>query len=339
MQEMNKRYSFVDNVKGMAIISVVLGHLFAMVSDSDPMVNLDRAIRFLSVYELAVFFVISGFLMAQKPPEALRLKGHMARRVRRLMPVYLVFSFLYLLSDVTPANAVHAVTGYGISVLWFLPTLLFGEAVWLMVRRLKKPWAQAVFSAALAAASCVCGLFLQVGEKEAGSLWLHAAGCVLVLFLRACVGQLFVGVGYALQVFLKKADGRRAAAAAALCLAAGVLCSLPVTTADWRIMNIEEPVLWLTAACSLSAGLVLAFYGLERHGRRIWILEQAGRESLLIMCTHLQFGIMPLCISLGYQASAASAHAKGYVLWGTILLSLAAVETALVLIKRHGYKY
>ncbi len=336
---MNKRYEFVDNVKGIAIISVVLGHLFAMVSSSDPMVELDRPVRFLSVYELAVFFVVSGFLMAQKEPEGLDFKHYTVKRFKRLMPVYLVFSLLYLFQEISLTNTLHIVTGFGISVLWFLPTLLLGEALWLLVRRLGRTWLQAAVSASLAAAACVCGSFMRAGEREAGALWLQAVGCVFVLALRACVGQLFVGVGYALDGFLKKAGGRRTALVTALCLAAGISCGLAVSTADWRIMNIEEPLLWLTGAAALSAGLVLIFYSLEKRRLRVPALGQIGRESLLIMCTHLQFGIMPLCISLGYQASAASPHAKSYILWGTILLSLAAVETVLVLIKRHGYKY
>jgi len=337
---MNKRYYYIDCVKGFAIISVVLGHLFTMVLSSDPMPYLGNMVRFLSIYELAVFFMVSGFLMAEKTPEALKFSSYFVKRAKKYLAVYFVFSFLYVFSALSWTNILYIVSGFGLSVLWFLPTIMLAEAVFLLLRKAGKLWVRMGISLALAVAVCACGPLVQGVEGDI-SPGRRITGCVLVLILRALAGQMFVGLGYLLNGFIRKYSKSKSAILMAGCFVVGIVCGMGITTADWRVMNIREPVFWLLAASAVSTGLILLFSLLERY--RLRILEQIGRESLLIMCTHLQFGILPACITLGYRVSekvcALLPYFEGFAFWGTILVSLAAMETVLILIKRYGYRY
>lgn len=341
---MEKRYYFIDSLKGYAIISVVLGHLFVMVLLTDyslgPAPWLDCLIRLFSIYELAIFFMVSGFLMAERKPEALTFKTYIIKRAKKLLPVYFVFSFLYLFSVLNLTNILYVITGFGMSVLWFLPTMLLAETFFLWIKKINSPLLQAAVSVLLAAVACVCGFLLQ-GFEEGHPLWIQIIGYLLILFFRAMLGQLFVEIGFLLNGFLKKISKAQTVALTIICLVIGIVCGLHVTTADWRIMNIKEPAVWLIAACSLSSGLILFFYLIRKF--RLRLLEQIGRESLLIMCTHLQFGIIPICISLGYRvankAGALFMPIRDPAFWLTAICSLAAMETVLILIKRYGYKY
>ena len=91
-----------------------------------------------------LFFIIRGLVLANQG--TIGQKGHILKRCKALLVPYVVFSvlnILYLAIDMAgkgsdrivievERNLIHAVTLYGISVLWFLPALLLGE-VWLVL--------------------------------------------------------------------------------------------------------------------------------------------------------------------------------------------------------------
>lgn len=337
---MNKRFTFVDYTKAFGIISVVLGHLFAMVAVNDPNYYMVMAVKIMSVYELAIFFIVSGFLLEQKGTENTKIGEYTIKRIKKLVPPYVLFSFLYLITGFGLEPMIQSATGYGMSVLWFIPTLFLAEIVYLLVQKIRIKWLAAGVSAVLAVAACLLGVYVQGVEQGtwiANSTWLRIIGYLIIVVLRSLVGQFFVCVGAVWQRYFFGRKKKWTAVTAALCLLAGGYGCKFIKTVDWRVMNIEKPLVWLVVASVMSVGIMSFFYLLENC--HLWLLREIGRESLVIMCTHLAFGIMPACISLGYEASALSPHAKKYIFWCVVILSLSLVELILILLKRYTVKF
>ena len=53
----SKRIEFLDNIKGFAIILVILGHSYS---------NENLLITWLNAFHMPLFFAVSGFLIASK---------------------------------------------------------------------------------------------------------------------------------------------------------------------------------------------------------------------------------------------------------------------------------
>lgn len=146
----SERNSYWDCVKGCAIVSVVLGHGFAVTHD------------FVYSYHLALFFFVSGWFYNEDKygdaPEAL-----FASRIKSTWPKYVTYSFVLILIHLATQNfigismvrelfsfgsaiayclesCVFYVNDYLAGSMWFVPQIilastLFGLVVWLSRRR------------------------------------------------------------------------------------------------------------------------------------------------------------------------------------------------------------
>lgn len=127
------RYTWLDSLKGLGIVLVVLGH-----ASTIGVLNTS-----LYAFHMPLFFIISGLLFKERP-----LGETVARKARRLLVPYLVFALLtfayWALVERRLRPGEYSVTGafaniflarggiqnnpYNV-VLWFLPCLFVTEIV------------------------------------------------------------------------------------------------------------------------------------------------------------------------------------------------------------------
>lgn len=89
---MSQRIEFLDGVKGVGILSIVLGHVFI------PGWN-----DFLFLYHLPIFFLLAGYFTSAKLPPGAFVK----KRARRLLVPYAVTAALIVLFSVPKSLAEH----------------------------------------------------------------------------------------------------------------------------------------------------------------------------------------------------------------------------------------
>lgn len=86
--EGNRRLPSIDILKGIGIISVVVGH--AMNTDNYYSISVEYVRRFVYLYHLAIFFFCSGYLLKVKPVKEI---------IRRFLKQYAMF-FLICMSSI-----------------------------------------------------------------------------------------------------------------------------------------------------------------------------------------------------------------------------------------------
>ena len=139
MGNKGKRILYLDMVKGIGILLVVLGHIIPM----------ERGIgKYLYSFHMPMFFMISGILLFEKKSwENEKLFNIILGKLRQIMYPYLIISFVSLviirkIDGLTKfvKNLYLTLMLEGISALWFLPTLFFAELIFvLVIRYIKKP--------------------------------------------------------------------------------------------------------------------------------------------------------------------------------------------------------
>lgn len=127
-----KRLDYIDMVKGIGIILVVVGHS-TYVSEN--------MLTWLASFHMPLFFIVSGMLFAYGNSGQEAFGSYVKKRFRGMIIPYFWFSLIYIGVDYYYLYAhpeiinqefintaiLQALSFYGISVLWFLPAIFMGE--------------------------------------------------------------------------------------------------------------------------------------------------------------------------------------------------------------------
>jgi len=332
------RLSHIDRARGFAMCCVVAGHIFSLVNLSKPEMNLGPLIRIFSVFELVIFFVISGYLF-QKHPSA-DFGKFAKKKAKGLLIPYFVFSILnilfFLFVEPTEGITLSSMTittlsFYGISVLWFFPTLFIGEIFWCFLYKklnLKGIWIAA-------ALMVLVGVFYGYLQPFEGSLWtssllLSILGKLLIVFARGIICLFFVGIGHFFGYAEEKWNTHRFFKPILwIVLLLGFFLAKFVPAIDLRELGLNRVGLWSICAIMISLGLLFFFEQTMRLPLKFF--EIIGQNTLIIMCTHLDFKLPIYCMMCAEQLVAISPRAKNYVYWGTLFLTLVLLEIVMVL--------
>ncbi len=111
-----KRIQYLDQMKGVAIIFVVIGHIFLFT----PGASSTQVDTMLSIFHMPVFFFISGFLAYKVLPDMKSVSKRMWQKGHALLFPYIVFAGLYCLYS--GKDYVKLLMGGG-AEYWFLWTL------------------------------------------------------------------------------------------------------------------------------------------------------------------------------------------------------------------------
>lgn len=305
-----KRLDYLDMVKGIGIILVVLGHIVY----TEPHIMV-----WISSFHMPLFFVVAGVLMAIKGGEVTDLRGEIKHRVRSLIIPYLWFSLLDFVLDIGNVllgkidshtfvvNIISSVTFYGKSVLWFLVALFLSQVYFLFLRnKLKDMWvAVAVLVIAVIAYACKIGLEV-VYNLNAESLLITSIVNLARTLVRAGIVLPYLAYGYYIWKFMqKKIEGfneKPSAGGRAIQLTAGVIllaidiiCAMTNWSVDTNNMIMGNPLLYYLGGFAGSFAIILICKNLPAFSPVTYV----GRNSLIIMATHLDCYILWAGLKVG----------------------------------------
>ncbi len=296
-----RRIAYLDIARGIGMILVVMGHVEYV----------DSTLRlFIAAFHMPLFFLISGILIWEKQEEDRKFIELVKKKLRSIMLPYAVFSLLSFAIEggriaikgldqweVVFRQLFQSLCLQGVSTLWFLPALFMSELFFVGIRKkFKNCWTIGIISVIV-----IIVAFLNTAEQNIYRL--HAESPVwgllhdvLSMLLRNlfCVG--LVGVGYYIGKHLLPRLTRIWQLFTGL-LVFGIAAWVVIPMnwgVDLRHMILGNlPLFWLGA---VSGALTVLF--LSRLLEAVPFsavklpLEYYGRNSLIIMVTHMDFRVL-----------------------------------------------
>ncbi len=339
-----KRLQYIDLARGFAILAIVYSHFTNQVSVVKPDLATSFGICFLSQFHICIFFIIRGQILAYQ--KNIRYKEHIVKRCKALLVPYVIFSILnilYLVIDMRwedqtkiiieiERNLIHASTLYGISVLWFLPALLFGEIGFLFIDA--KVSRKVIPYLMILLMTGICVVFPYFSVKEAGciwmsSMWMLILNYILVVLLRSFVALFYIWIGFCFADFFRKAygDKKKIQNYAFSFLGSGSILFLFSSTVEIHYLDMGKG--WISVLCGLCLSFGFLFLFMLLEGRNLGWLCYPGVFSLWIMCTHKDFGIPGWCVFFAEIAASLSPRGKNYVFWFIAVGTLFLIEFAI----------
>lgn len=299
-----KRITALDMARGVAIILIVIGHSSHV--GGVPAV-------WLSTFHLPAFFLLSGWVAADKTEKEITFREVLLGKVSSILIPYCWFSAGSLILDLIQVwrgsfpketlweHFLQTVSLQGYSVLWFLPvfflTQLLVDLVGQILRRAKlKGILSQVVAAAVFTVSAVFSyiLYHNIIVKIMPAFW----AAEIRIVIKAIIGAAFLACGTLLARGVKGIvkKGKKAKAglfvAGVLLMAVNVLASFGCGHMDLNNLNVGFLPYYLFLGTTGTLGLVLVCMNLPN----IPLLTFYGQNSLIIMCTHLNFYVMYLAI-------------------------------------------
>jgi len=294
-----KRIHYIDMAKGIGILLVVFGHS----GFPAPEVN-----RWISSFHMPLFFLLSGMLLSHTGAHEKPLGSTIKKKARAILVPYLwfsIFSILFsaILDSATfatylPNALLQTVVFYGISVLWFLPSLFFGETVFLFIRKHTTLPVTALLSLII----CLISVFVvntyhyhYVTDFDS---YLSLLGAYLIsVFVRAGMAVAFLALGYFSHVLFFQKEHSRITYAALACLffVANLYLAFKNDAVDLNNMVFHDYRLYFPAA--LCGGLFVICLSAALPAWKP--LMAAGRHSLIIMATHMNCRFLGVCYAIG----------------------------------------
>lgn len=307
-----ERKIYLDMAKGFAIILVVLGH--------NPTVG-STPNTWLSTFHMPIFFIVSGFLLQQTTKYLSSIHTFFRKRVKGILVPYLYFSLgsiPFLLFkffqgdfglDVIGNFLLTTVTLQGFSVLWFLPVLFFAELLVILFLKLWKkvcrenPYSSVclcIFTTLAALLSYYCYQLVITANFPA-----LLTGEIRLL-VKAVIGSAFISYGYLVSQIISRIEkyecssNKRTLLRLTDFLIGIILSSINVIIipyiklTDLNNLNIGFLPQYLFLGITGSFGLIF----LCRSLPNIPLLSYYGQNSLIIMCTHLNFYVLYLAIEI-----------------------------------------
>lgn len=342
-----KRLDYLDLAKGIGILLVVLGH---------ASLKNEYITAYIYSFHMPLFFVIAGMLICATQSYTRRFREVLLGKLRTLMLPYLIFSIIYTMIDLlrhdtyTKTNAVFSACFQGSGPLWFLPTLFITELIFiLLIKYCKKAVGITVAFLLGLTGFFISSRFLFVDLDKI--MWgqdvnLVSTGLKLVA-LRSLSCLVFLCVGFVLMTILPRLKSEVFSASFGTALL--ILNIIPIIIqfqkgtsprlANMTYMELQPgPVTFVLCSISGSVGLILLckavdkllyrrFTSLIGRPLRFW-----GRNSLLIMVTHLNCQILFLGNLFAAFMNQFITHAKDYIFLFNVILICMLAETLLIMI-------
>ena len=265
---MNKRDHTFDLAKGFAIILMVIGHCYHAEYGILHLIN---------AFHMPFFFLVSGMLYADKWCDEVRFS--LLGTGRKLLIPYFVFDSLFclfvtvllrpddLLETFCGTWLTRVFTLIGRTATWFLPCQFFTITIFAVgAKYLKKPmWIGA----------CVCMFTI----------------AVLFSFERFLpLQRSLVGIGFFAVGFYMKTDITRRCAPVMLCVGGLIYVVLARFNGMVSLIGLRfsNPILY-TVNGILGSWLLYQLCLRIPVGRCTTWIEYLGRNSLIVLCTHMFF--------------------------------------------------
>ena len=192
-----KRISYIDMAKGIGILLVLIGH------SEFPSTNL---ITWISSFHMPLFFILSGMLFSHTNIFQKEWKVFVQKKAKSILIPYVAFSILSILASAILdfssfpeylwTSLLQTISLYGISVLWFLPTLFISEIAFFFIKQRTSP-KTAVFVNLVVGVLAICGneLYHRYYTVTDDYLTLFLSYLLTVL-IRSGIAITFLAIGY-----------------------------------------------------------------------------------------------------------------------------------------------
>ena len=289
---MNKRFEYIDILKGFAILCITFLHFEAGVLPS--WLNV-----WIGSFMISAFYFASGWMMGLKD-ETITVKELVRKRWRSLGVPYLWFTGLILLFDVilwgcgyydgyfVAREVYKTVTLRGIGTLWFLPSLFFGEVVFVWLRNKKS-----FLLIGVSALVTLVYLYLYYqwsGEYRNLSSLNQIIDAPLYTIRNMMVAWPVVGAGFVVARYFKR--NMVGWSSWLIGLLGVVVCGVSLYFASFSKLNLGVAAYFLPSVLG-PLGWMLVAKMLER-GRVMQFFSYWGRNSLVLMATHYSI-LLVLC--------------------------------------------
>ena len=344
----NKRISYFDLAKGIGIILVVLGH----------MENIDAGLRtWISSFHMPLFFMISGMLMAAKREQEGNTVDVYIKKAKGILIPYMWFSIIYVPIDIMNLyihhidehtfvqNILDSCTFAGISVMWFLPALFIAEIVAVyIIRKISEVKTKLdsrilTFFAGVLTMAIAYAAWTFIRPYYDTYSYSYILGTLLGfirVILRGLVMSTHVINGFITFSIIKEveekylsAKGNEQKAILSLkgySIALGVillvinmgLC-MKNGAVDNHFLTLNNALLYYICATLGSYAIIFISKGLDS----IKPVDYLGRNSLIIMATHLQCYLLYAGILVAIAIDAYVTRAKSYVyMFNSVLFTM-----------------
>lgn len=260
MKNETKRLDYLDMARGLAIILVILGHIY-------PAGNLKVI---LTSFHVPLFFIISGMLIKHKNENDIKIKY----RLKRLIVPYFLFCIINIIVrfkfEGLKYNLFLMCTGYGIGALWFLPALLIGEIVFILINT--KIDNKTIKIILILIISTIPFIKFNIDNIIISTL--------LIVILRGFESVLFLAVGYISYSRIKEINLSNIV----LSLIIIILSMLAIYNGqvDLYCLDFNNVLIYLFVSIIFSLVVLLIMKNINQNK----ILIYFGKNSLILMCTH-----------------------------------------------------
>lgn len=333
-----KRLDYLDMAKGIGIILVVIGHLqgkdiFALSPYILPVCT------WIFSFHMPLFFIISGMLIHYKKDLDKDMSLLIKKRFRGIMIPYFCFSVCYLSvvlyaliieRSIMPGtlfvNLWYVLSTYGMSVLWFLPTLFFGELIFLFITKNRSIGKSVTILLILAVLASFGAWGLQQLTYDTPLLErLHELAIVI---LRPILAAVLIAIGYYAFLLFREHDkvSIKELLLAFLLLLLGIFFVNQNGGVDFRSLVQKNLFFYYLCALCGSFGTIL----LCKNCRPIRILKYFGVNSLIIMAVHNNSKVLYGAMNLAMYMNQFVTRAKGYVFYAIIFVTIMLFSVCMV---------
>ena len=294
-----KRISYIDMAKGIGILLVVFGH------SSFPSSNINQ---WISSFHMPLFFLLSGILLAHTNAHELEMGNLAKKKARSILIPYFSFSILSMIFSAIldaasfkaylPNALLQTVVFYGISVLWFLPALFFGEMIFLFIRKHTAPAATALISTSI----CLISVFIVNTYHyhyliDFNSYFSLLGAYLISVVVRTGFAVTFLSLGYFSYIFFFKKEHSTISYVllTLIFLMLNIYLAFKNGSVDLNNMVFNDYRLYFPAAFCGGMFIICFCAALPAIGPLIAI----GKHSLIIMATHMNCRFLGICYAVG----------------------------------------
>lgn len=291
----NKRVEWIDNVKGLAILFVLWGH----VQLASPLKN------WVTLWHVPIFAVVSGYLFTIKRLEQTPRKSTLSL-FKRNAGAYVAFSLIsigvqivfdtYRYREITTVminfarNTYASLTFAGIGPLWYIPPFI--AAVYCSRILWKKYYLYLGVIIIFLIGAWLCPML-----SSGNSIWINTVIYNPMLFVaRSSMLSLFMLWGRIISYLTQKINKKQNLAIAITCVFISSVFAYSGNENNCAMLNFDDSIcIWLLSSMFATYGIINLFAILVN---RRTIFTWFGQESLWLLCTHMTLMIYAVSVKV-----------------------------------------
>lgn len=337
-----KRLDYLDMTKGIGIILVVIGHsTFAG----------ESLLTWIASFHMPLFFIVTGMLLQHTQEENTKFSAIIRKKAKSIMLPFISFSMIYLLMDTgmlllhmgskTKLDFIYAVIGtftcYGISTLWFLPALFLGEISFLYIRKKYNHVITILIGIALALIVGITHPIFDAAYSLYATIYNLVFGYILIWLYRSGAAYIFIMMGYYVKKYIveKERIQVKEVLLGIMFLLTGAAFAFSNGRVDLNSVIFKNNIYFYISAFAGTMGVIL----ISKNIKTWKPLQYAGKNSLIIMATHLDFKIMITAIRAAALINASLIAIPVYLQYICIAMVVIVLECIVVYLMNHYFYF